>query len=144
VTASGLHNEYKCRTCGFALWRPVLVLGVSSVGLYDDARFPGRSLVSLHEHYDSITEVPTTTLAAFAVDVQRVCVSVLKVAAADRVNVAILGNRDPHVHAHVIPRFSGEPEPYETIWQDARPQRNLEDGRADDLILALASELATS
>jgi diadenosine tetraphosphate (Ap4A) HIT family hydrolase len=118
------------------------MLGVSSVGLYDDARFPGRSLVSLHEHYDSITEVPATTLTAFAIDVQRVCASVLKVAEADRVNVAVLGNRDPHVHAHVIPRFNHEPDPYETIWQDTRPHRNLEDGRADELIRALASELA--
>lgn len=118
-------------------------MSVSSVGLYDDARFPGRSLVSLREHYDSITEVPTTILAAFAIDIQRVCVSVLKVAAADRVNVAILGNRDPHVHAHVIPRFSEERDPYETIWQDSRPRRSLRDGRADELILALGSELAT-
>jgi diadenosine tetraphosphate (Ap4A) HIT family hydrolase len=34
----------------------------------------------------------------------------------DKINLASLGNKTPHIHWHVIPRFSSDPHFPETIW----------------------------
>jgi diadenosine tetraphosphate (Ap4A) HIT family hydrolase len=36
----------------------------------------------------------------------------LKITGAYRINYAILGNCDPVLHAHIIPRYASEPEEY--------------------------------
>ncbi len=51
---------------------------------------------------------------AFLSDMSRLGDAVMKVTGAARVNYAIFGNQDPALHAHVIPRYLDEPEPYRT------------------------------
>lgn len=124
-----------CGTCGFQLWRPIAPLSVTDVGLYDDARFPGRMIVALRGHYDHFDELPGEVAAALMVDVQRISGILRKGLGADRVNVAILGNQEPHVHAHVIPRYSvREPLPKNSPWQDPRTREALEPVEREDLI----------
>ena len=36
----------------------------------------------------------------------------MKVTGAYRINYAIMGNSDPYLHAHIVPRYSDEPEEY--------------------------------
>jgi len=38
--------------------------------------------------------------------------ALLEVTGAYRINYAILGNTDPALHAHIIPRYLGEPEAF--------------------------------
>ena len=45
----------------------------------------------------------------FLMDMSRVGDALLKISGALRINYAILGNADPALHAHVIPRYSTEP-----------------------------------
>jgi diadenosine tetraphosphate (Ap4A) HIT family hydrolase len=47
-------------------------------------------------------------------DVARLGDAVLKVTGAARINYAILGNQDPALHTHVIPRYADEPENLKT------------------------------
>ena len=51
---------------------------------------------------------------AFLSDMSRLGDALLKVTGAARINYAIFGNQDPALHAHVIPRYLDEPEPYRT------------------------------
>lgn len=46
----------------------------------------------------------------FLLDMSRLGDALLKVTGAVRINYAIYGNQDPALHAHVIPRYSDEPE----------------------------------
>jgi diadenosine tetraphosphate (Ap4A) HIT family hydrolase len=61
----------------------------------------------------------------FLVDMARVGDALLKITNALRINYAILGNQDPALHAHVIPRYADEPEalrtahPWAHDWQAA-------------------------
>jgi diadenosine tetraphosphate (Ap4A) HIT family hydrolase len=50
----------------------------------------------------------------FLLDVSRLGDAILKVTGATRINYAILGNQEPALHAHVIPRFIDEPEKLRT------------------------------
>jgi diadenosine tetraphosphate (Ap4A) HIT family hydrolase len=50
----------------------------------------------------------------FLLDVARLGDAVLKITGALRINYAILGNQEPALHAHVIPRYPDEPEDLRT------------------------------
>ena len=114
-------------SCGFSLWNPIAESVYSSLGLYDDARFPGRSILRLNQHHESLEDVPDDVLNAFMQDIKTAMTAIRTVTGAARVNVSILGNRDPHVHAHLIPRFPDEEEfPDCSPWNDLRPKTALE------------------
>lgn len=133
-----------CGECGFALWNPIEThrsLRASHLGLYDDARFPGRSILRLRGHYTDLTQVSPVVLAAFMEDVQVAMRAIYLATGADRVNVAILGNEQPHVHAHLIPRYRDrDPLPDRSPWDDPRPKRKLEPA-AKDFAIARISDL---
>ncbi len=48
--------------------------------------------------------------ATYLQDVARLGDAVLKVTGAARINYAILGNQEPALHTHVIPRYADEPD----------------------------------
>jgi diadenosine tetraphosphate (Ap4A) HIT family hydrolase len=52
--------------------------------------------------------------AAFLADVARLGQAVLEATGALRVNYALFGNLEPALHAHVLPRYAGEPEALRT------------------------------
>src|ERR1700754_5191513 len=47
---------------------------------------------------------------AYMQDVSRLGDAILKLTGAARINYAILGNQEPALHTHVIPRYADEPE----------------------------------
>jgi len=63
--------------------------------------------------------------SAFLADMARLGDALLRLTGAVRINYAIFGNEEPALHAHVMPRFSDEPEalrsrhPWAYDWQAA-------------------------
>lgn len=63
----------------------------------------------------------------FLADMARLGDALLRVTAAARINYAIFGNVEPALHAHVIPRYTDEPEamrsaqPWAYDWSSAVP-----------------------
>lgn len=82
--------------------------------------------------------------ARFLLDLARLGDAVLAVTGALRINYAILGNLEPALHAHVIPRYADEPEalrtahPWAYDWQAGSPFDPREHG---DLAARLRREL---
>ena len=71
--------------------------------------------------------------------------AVLAATGALRINYAILGNLDPALHAHVLPRYAHEPEAHRTAhpWTyDWSQAPRFEAAAAADLIGAIRSRLA--
>jgi diadenosine tetraphosphate (Ap4A) HIT family hydrolase len=101
-------------------------LKVSHAGLYDDARFPGRLIVSLDDHFEHFDEVAPRVMAEFMADLQRASLVLRKMGDVDRVNVAVLGNKDPHVHAHVIPRRVADANFGVSPWEGAALHSKLD------------------
>lgn len=134
--------EWACATCRFDLWLPVVALRVSHVGIYDDARFPGRCLLALDEHHEDLPELPEQLLQAFLADLKDLSRALRKVTGASRLNFAVLGNAVPHVHWHVVPRHpSAEPEPERSPWEDPRPRAALEPALLEGILTGLSHEL---
>lgn len=74
----------------------------------------------------------------FMVDLKHSIGAIKKATGAPRVNTAILGNQQGHVHAHLIPRQpTSEPRPDKAPWEDTRAKQPLdviEEGRVTRLI----------
>lgn len=116
-----------CRECRFVVSNPVGRLTVSRVGLFSDARFPGRSILSLRDHYDDIADAPTEIAELFLVDIQFASRVIRRATGADRVDVVLSGAAAPHVHAHLVPRRRDrDPRPDHGPDEDPRARRPLE------------------
>jgi diadenosine tetraphosphate (Ap4A) HIT family hydrolase len=132
-----------CEVCGFDLWLPVATLSVSTVGLYDDGLFPGRCIVMLDEHYAHLDELPAELAAAFTADQQAVGRAMRSVLGCERVNYAVLGNTLPHVHAHLVPRYAGDPVATRTPWEHPayKGRGKLDPAERDRIISELGAAL---
>jgi diadenosine tetraphosphate (Ap4A) HIT family hydrolase len=124
---------WTCSTCGFSLWIPLATLSVSQVGLYNDARFPGRLIVSLNEHFEHYDQADPKALSAFTSDLQHASLVLRKTFNVERVNIAMLGNKEPHLHAHVIPRRMTDDNYGVAPWENAAAYSQL--GPADQTII---------
>ena len=80
----------------------------------------------------------------FLLDLARLGDAVLAVTGAVRINYAILGNLEPALHAHVIPRYADEPEQLRTAhpWAyDWQAGALFDPGAHGDLAARLRREL---
>jgi diadenosine tetraphosphate (Ap4A) HIT family hydrolase len=135
--------SYRCSTCGFQLFNPIAELQASTLGLYSDARFPGRALLVFRDHFGDFTTMPSgKSTAAFVEDMQTAGRAIQKAVNARRINYAILGNAVPHVHAHIIPRaLEGDPIPNRTPWAHPDEVTPLSDETLAELSRKILKEL---
>lgn len=129
--------------CGFEIWHPLVVTRFCTVGFYNDWRFPGRLIVSCTEHFDSVEDLSAAALTRFMRDVRAISSAQRLALGADRVNIAILGNQEAHVHAHLIPRvYAQEPRPEKAPWEDPRLRGPLDAVRSQQVQNLLRSALS--
>ena len=94
-------------------------------------------------HLNALTGEARTT---FLRDMTAVGDAVLKLTQAVRINYEMLGNLEPALHAHIIPRFDDEPADLRTkpIWfYDWSAGPAFDPGRDAGFMHALAAELAS-
>lgn len=112
-------SQQTCVFCeglgGELLWQDE----VCRVVLVDDADYIGFCRVILKKHVKEmtdLTEFERSRLMRVVFVVERVLRDVLQ---PDKINLASLGNKTPHIHWHVIPRFNLDKHFPETIWSAA-------------------------
>jgi diadenosine tetraphosphate (Ap4A) HIT family hydrolase len=74
--------------------------------------------------------------------------ALLEVTGAYRINYAIMGNSDPALHAHIVPRYRSEPAPYRTNTPWSYPKAVMDttlfdEERDAELIAKLAKAIAS-
>lgn len=95
----------------------------------------------------SLNALDAAGRARFLLDLARLGDAVLAVTGAVRINYAILGNLEPALHAHVIPRYADEPghlrtaHPWAYDWQAGVP---FDPAAHGDLAARLRRELERS
>ena len=135
-------NSYVCRVCDFDVWHPVAQLSVSVLGLYDDSRWPYRSILVLKNHHEHLDELDLDLANRFFLDLSIAGRAIREESRSLRVNYAILGNEVAHVHAHLIPRGAGpEMVPNRPPWEDPRPVGSLGIERLTECIAGMQRRL---
>lgn len=76
-----------------------------------DVQFlPGYCLLLPDPVVPSLNDLASSERAQFLHDMARIGDAVLAVTGSHRINYEILGNAEPELHAHILPRYMSEPE----------------------------------
>ncbi|MDD5417643.1 MAG: HIT family protein [Candidatus Nanoarchaeia archaeon] len=99
----------KCRMCD-------LIKKSSEISLYEDEyvyaflsnsqQTYGKSIVALKQHKTNFMELDKKTRDAFMDGVVKVAKLLQKSLKPVHMNYEILGNYQPHIHCHIVPRYS--------------------------------------
>jgi diadenosine tetraphosphate (Ap4A) HIT family hydrolase len=87
------------------------------------------------EHAEDFAELEEKVSQAFVSDAQTAARAIRKVTGVPRINYAILGNEEPHVHFHLIPRgHANDPIPTRPPWEHPNNKVELVDSEIQRLI----------
>jgi diadenosine tetraphosphate (Ap4A) HIT family hydrolase len=91
---------------------PALVCSVSSgwVVLANMQYLPGYCILLPDPVVSSLNDLTPAQQATYLCDMAMVGDALLEVTGAYRINYAIMGNSDPALHAHIVPRYLNEPD----------------------------------
>jgi diadenosine tetraphosphate (Ap4A) HIT family hydrolase len=76
--------------------------------LLNDADYPAYCRVELIEHIKEMTDLAPENRARMMKVVFAVEAAMREVINPDKINLASLGNKTPHLHWHIIPRFADD------------------------------------
>ena len=90
--------------------------GFARVVFVGDADHPGFCRVILNEHAREMTDLAEADRARLMGIVYVVEGLLRELLAPEKINLASFGNVVPHLHWHVIPRFSDDPHFPQSVW----------------------------
>lgn len=90
--------------------------GFARVVLVGDADHPGFCRVILNAHRKEMTDLSEVERDRFMATVYAVEKLLRELLQPEKVNLASFGNVVPHLHWHVVPRFSGDPHFPGSVW----------------------------
>lgn len=108
------------------------------VVLLNDADYPAYCRVELKEHVKEMTDLAPADRARTMKVVFAVETAIREVIQPDKINLASLGNKTPHMHWHIIPRFENDKHFPNSHWGLA-----TQAGKPPALSLAILSNLKT-
>jgi len=90
----------------------------SYVTLNRDQFFPGYTLLFTKTHVTELFHLDKTVRAELTEEISRVAEALYSVFHPDKINYELLGNMVPHMHWHLVPRFSSEALWPRPIWSE--------------------------
>jgi len=123
---------------GEVLWRD----SFCRVVLVDDTDYPGFCRVILNEHIREMTDLDTQYRMQLMNVVFAVEQSVRSVMQPLKINLASFGNVVPHVHWHIIPRYTDDAHFPNSIWGERKREGQQRDVDIQLLRQAITESLA--
>jgi len=128
-------------TCALCQQSPLLILWQDEfcrVVLLNDADYPAYCRVELKAHIKEMTDLAPAERARTMKVVFAVESAIREVIQPDKINLASLGNKTPHLHWHIIPRFENDKHFPNSHWGEATQL-----GNPPALSLAILASLKT-
>ncbi len=126
-------------------------LGVSTLLLFRDQRFKGYSILSFApRRVTSLESLSDEEYQAFCQDLRTASGAIRNALNPDHMNYELLGNSDPHLHWHIVPRYKIDPRWGQPIWEGwPRNEFNLNrhtlsDDEYDAVVKAIREHLPTA
>jgi diadenosine tetraphosphate (Ap4A) HIT family hydrolase len=121
---------------------PILDLALSRLLLMRDGNHPWLILVPRRAGAVEILDLDSVDRVLLWDEVERVAAALRAETAADKLNIAALGNVVSQLHVHVIARFHGDPAWPAPVWGRV-PAIPLDEARAAALTAGLRRRLAS-
>lgn len=103
------------------------------VVLLNDVDYPAYCRVELLSHVKEMTDLPPAARARVMKTVFAVELAIREVMNPDKINLASLGNKTPHMHWHVIPRFESDKHFPNSHWGEAVRNHTTAELSAEDV-----------
>jgi diadenosine tetraphosphate (Ap4A) HIT family hydrolase len=110
--------------------------------LVPDAAYPAFCRVILNRHVREMTDLDAAERARLMAAAYAVEAALRALLDPDKINLASFGNQVPHLHWHVIPRFTDDSHWPDPVWAPARRAGRARPVDAEALRRALAERLA--
>lgn len=120
---------------------PLAELPMSNVYLFRDQTYYGRCVVAYKKHADELFELPDEDRDAFMKDVAKVAGAISKVTGAEKINLAMYGDKVKHVHFHVVPKQVDGPGFGGTFEVTCNPPKHLSEEEYGKIINAIKENL---
>ena len=90
-----------------------------------DQFFPGYTLLFTRRHVTELFHLDRSVRSELMEEVSSVAAALHAVFQPDKINYELLGNMVPHIHWHLVPRFSCDPLWPRPIWAEHHEERLL-------------------
>jgi diadenosine tetraphosphate (Ap4A) HIT family hydrolase len=98
---------------------------VSVAKLNPDQAFEGYAFLTLKWHEEELVNLADKDRKRFLEDMALVASALSKAFKPDKMNYELLGNAMPHLHWHLIPRYTSDPMWGRPIWAGSRRRKRL-------------------
>jgi diadenosine tetraphosphate (Ap4A) HIT family hydrolase len=99
-----------------AIW--IADLSTSTLLLFRDQRFKGYCILSFaRQRATSLESLSDDEYRAFCLDLRAASRAIRQALNPDHMNYELLGNSDPHLHWHIVPRYKTDPRWGQPIWE---------------------------
>lgn len=102
----------------------VMELETGYVVIADYQLFKGYTIFLCKQHVKELHELKNDFKLKFLSEMSLVAEAVFKAFKPKKLNYELLGNRDEHLHWHIIPRHKKDPKPQSAIWSIDKLFRN--------------------
>ncbi len=120
----------------------VAPLQVSTVFLFKEQTYRGRTVVAYRGHVNELYELRETELALFMQDVTRVASAMKTAFNPAKINYGAYSDKLPHLHMHLVPKYTDGPSWGTTFTMMPDPKQLLSDAENAALIAQLRTALA--
>ncbi|MCJ7842420.1 HIT family protein [Lederbergia sp. NSJ-179] len=122
----------------------VTELETGYVVIGDHQYFKGYTLFLCKAHRKELHELESEYKRKFLVEMSKVSEAVYRAFNPIKLNYELLGNGDAHMHWHIFPRSSDEPNPTHPVWWTPKNKMYSENVKPNDEELAeLKNRLST-
>lgn len=90
-----------------------------------DQFFPGYCLLFAKQHLTELFDLDLKSRQGMMEEVTRTAAALAGLFKPDKINYELLGNMVPHIHWHLVPRFSSEPLWPRPIWSEPHAETCL-------------------
>ncbi len=109
----------------------------SYVLLNRDQFFPGYCFVFTKSHVTELFNLDKVVRQGVMEEVNSVAEALFTIFRPDKINYELLGNMVPHMHWHIVPRFTSDPLWPRPIWSDSHEPFTLSAAKYAERILAI-------
>ncbi len=106
-----------------------------------DQYFPGYTLLFVKEHATELFHLDLNVRTALMEELSFVAQALYATYRPDKINYELLGNMVPHIHWHIVPRFSTDSLWPRPIWAESHEELHLSPDEYRQRIEAIRSAL---
>lgn len=112
----------------------ILINDICRVILVDNQYYPGYVQIILNNHVKELTELTLDEGLIIFKTIWLMEEKIRKTFKPDKINIASLGNVVPHLHWHIIPRYSNDRHFPNSIWGNVVNPNYLPDNHLYELV----------